>query len=251
MGVSGLLNYAGDFRGEAVEASRVLLSPVAGDVEALAVSSCTRIDGADTEAACRRVQWALWLGSVFGIAMITLPPILIVAALLLDLIWLILVAIAVAAGMIVLTLIQIWRRTVQLRAIVVARGLELPPHARCVTIENALTYSSLKFVPEDMAILLMDAPRCRVRLEGLRHRYLIYAADVVSLSVRRGPAQSSTSVTYRSGSTTLSLTLAENQSNLLEMMKQTFGRAPRLHRMLCDVLTPPEDPPVLDAIVES
>ena len=69
--------------------------------------------------------------------------------------------------------------------------------------------------------------------------------------MRRGPAQASTSITYRIGPTQLSLTLAEIHGNVLEMYKQLFGLAQRMHPKLIEALTAPEQEPIVDAIAES
>jgi hypothetical protein len=245
----GLLQYAGDFRSAAVEASGVLLAHVAGDADAVPISSCTRVGDEASEQECRRMRQWMGVGSLIGIGLLTIALCAIAAGTVLGEPLVILGGVGMCFIVLGQTLYHIWRRTVRTRRIVAARGIELTPDNRCVTIENALTYSKMKFIPEDMAILWVDVPGHCVRLEGMGHRYIIYAADVTNLSVRRGPAQSSTSITYRMGTAQLALTLAENQGNLLEMFLQTVGLAPRLHRSLIAALTAPAEE-IVDAIPE-
>jgi hypothetical protein len=250
MTVPGLLQYAGDFRSEAVEASRVLLAPVAGDVDAVAVSTCTHVEDEVNLRACLRARRQMMVTSIAGIVVVTAGVIAGALGRIHNQQTLLLVAIFVSLFGLGLMLWQIWSRNAAVRRMAIARGVEVEPSVRCVTIENAMTYSSMKFVPEDVALVWIDPGRHCVRLEGMSHRYIIYAADVVNLAVRRGPAQTSTSVTYRMGSAQLALTLAESQGNLLEIFMQTFGLAQRMHPTLIAALTAPAGEEVLDAIAE-
>jgi len=246
-----LLQYAGDFRSPAVQASARLLAHVAGDIDAVPVSACMRIDDPANERACRRLRARWKLSSVGGIVVLTLALLLFATGILLDLPLLALVAGILCILIIIFALLEIAHRSKALRRVVAARGIDVAAgNVRGVSIENALTFSKMKVVPEDLALLWIDPQLHCVRLEGLSHRYIIYATDVVSLSVRRGPAQSTTSVTYRIGPTELSLTLSEIQGNVLEIYKQSFGLASRMHPKLVEALTAPEQEPIVDAIAE-
>jgi hypothetical protein len=253
MTVPALLPYAGDFRSEAVEASQVLLAPVAGDAEAVTLSSCTRIHDDANDEVCRRFRRAMRFGTIFAISIGMLAVLVGGVGMLLGEELGVLIAVGLLLGVLLFSGVSIEWRDRKVRRLVSARGVELTPRIRCIRIENALTYNSLKVVPEDLAMVCVDPARHCVRLEGLSHRYIIYAADVTHLAVRRMPGQCSTAITYRIGAMQLALTLAESQSNVFELLLQAVGRVPRLHRVLVEALTAP--PPaaeeeILDAIAE-
>jgi len=250
MNTPGLLQYAGDFRSEAVEASRILLAPVAGDAEAVTLSTCTRIHDDVNDQVCRRFWRVMRFGTIFGISVVMLAVLVGGVGMLLgEGLW-VLVAVGLLVGVLVFSGACVEWRDRKVRRLVAARGVELTPRIRCIRIENALTYSSLKLVPEDLAMACVDRLRHCVRLEGLSHRYIIYAADVTHLALRRMPGQCSTAVTYRIGAMQLALTLAESKSNVFELLLQAVGRVPRLHRVLVDALTAPAEEEILEAIAE-
>jgi hypothetical protein len=78
---------------------------------------------------------------------------------------------------------------------------------RIVRLENARTYNRPKIIADDFAGLLFHRESQCVQMEGLMHRYLIYAGDVVALHIVRAGFNEAVTVSYRAGGVQLDLTL--------------------------------------------
>jgi hypothetical protein len=74
-----------------------------------------------------------------------------------------------------------------------------------VRIEEAATYNRFKMMAEDLGILIPIAERRCVQIEGLSHRYLIQATDVIELRRITGTKSDVVVLSYRIGPEILSL----------------------------------------------
>jgi hypothetical protein len=92
----------------------------------------------------------------------------------------------------------------------------------CVGVEDSRTFSKMKIAPEDMAWIAFDSASRRLLLEGLIFRYLIQAADVVSVEQVVGGASTGVQVVFRVGTAVVGITL-QYDSVWNEFKKQTIG----------------------------
>jgi hypothetical protein len=92
----------------------------------------------------------------------------------------------------------------------------------CVGVEDCRTFTTLKIAPEDLAYVAFDASRRRLILEGLLFRYVIQAADIVSVQQATGAATTGTQVVFRVGRAVVGITL-QFDSIWHEFRKQTIG----------------------------
>lgn len=92
----------------------------------------------------------------------------------------------------------------------------------CVGVEDCRTFTTMKIAPEDFAYAAFDAARRRLILEGLLFRYVIQAADIVSVQQAAGAAATGTQVVFRVGRAVVGVTL-QFDSIWHEVKKQTIG----------------------------
>ena len=83
----------------------------------------------------------------------------------------------------------------------------VPEKALRVNLENASTYDQMKVVPEDAGLLLLHPDTRCLQIEGITHRYLIYAADVADITMATGSESRSVRIVYRIGDTLLGITI--------------------------------------------
>src|SRR5256885_1938856 len=139
------LGYAGDFRAEAVRASAAVLRDVAGDVDAVECSTCTRVGEADA-AEARKVRRSMAGGALGGIGCIFLAVGVFAAPFLMqqyDLIGIALIAALVLAFLgLGIVLGDIFRRPRQMRRVLATRATDSQREDKrlcCVGIEDAQT----------------------------------------------------------------------------------------------------------------
>jgi hypothetical protein len=97
--------------------------------------------------------------------------------------------------------------------------------APVVEVEETATYSKMKAVSEDLGLLLMYPETRCVVIEGLTHRYVIYANDVLLVRPVQGATTIGLGIQYLVGSgkrVPLDITL-HRQSLWVELKKQTIG----------------------------
>lgn len=92
----------------------------------------------------------------------------------------------------------------------------------CIGIENAETFSKMKFVPEDLGYLALDPARQMVIIEGVLYRYVVCSADVQRVEQVTGGASSATAIDYAVGDTVLKIAL-QYDSLWHEFKRQTIG----------------------------
>jgi hypothetical protein len=92
----------------------------------------------------------------------------------------------------------------------------------CVGVEDCRTFTTMKIAPEDLAYVAFDAAQRRLILEGLLFRYVIQAADIVSVQQATGAATTGTQVVFRVGRAVVGITL-QFDSIWHELRKQTIG----------------------------
>jgi hypothetical protein len=94
-----------------------------------------------------------------------------------------------------------------------------------VEVEDTATYSKMKAVSEDVGLLLMYPESRCVVIEGLTHRYVIYANDVLQVRPVQGATTTGLGIQYLVGGgrrAVLDITL-HRQSLWVELKKQTIG----------------------------
>lgn len=85
-------------------------------------------------------------------------------------------------------------------------AIDSPFKAYAVGIEDRATFSRTKLAPDDLSVVVVDADRQTLVIEGLSHRYLIQAHDI--LTMRKIAASSwGLEIVYRCGSTPLAIVL--------------------------------------------
>jgi len=99
---------------------------------------------------------------------------------------------------------------------------------RLVRIENAATYNKLKPIPDDYGAVIVHPDSACLQIEGITHRYLIYAQDIRTLTMNRASAPESFNLSYAIAGERLDLTIilfrsslyGEIQSKLLAPLSQ-------------------------------
>jgi hypothetical protein len=222
-----------DFRDLAVEESRRLIAAASGvPPERQPYSLCIPVDNPDLTL-LRKVKTGLVVRLVFGIAGLAgggilaaidekdgfpqqIPDALILAG----------AVCSSLVGIVLLISSATFFRGLVRRALGdrYDRGAETGSAFRSlmVALEDWSTFQRMKLAPEDFACVFFDEAAACVRLEGVRFRYFIRAADVVSLSEVRGASTVGTQIVYRIGRTTLGITL-QYDSLLHELRRQTIG----------------------------
>jgi hypothetical protein len=118
------------------------------------------------------------------------------------------------------------------RAAIARRLGPLPKGWALVSVEDGLTFSRIKVMPDDMGLIwIYPETRC-LRIEGMSHRYQVHARDVVSISTRRAPGMVATAINYRVGDVELAMVVSETQNNMIEILAQTIGLRPRLFKRI-------------------
>ena len=104
-----------------------------------------------------------------------------------------------------------------------------------ITIEDGLTFEKAKAVPEDIgAVILHPASRC-VQIEGVTHRYMIYADDVLEAECRKTPTNRALVIEYAIGSSSLRIALFDYRLSS-EFKRQLIGGRNRLFDRILAVL---------------
>jgi hypothetical protein len=75
-----------------------------------------------------------------------------------------------------------------------------------IRIEDPATFHISKLTPEDWGIAVLDGARARLLIEGVSHRYVILAQDVIELTALKATTASAR-VTYRVGEVTLGVVI--------------------------------------------
>jgi MFS family permease len=89
-----------------------------------------------------------------------------------------------------------------------------PGDGRMLRLENAATYNKLKIIADDGGVVVAHPQSGCVQIEGLSHRYLIYAADITELTILRREAPEAFNLTYLAGGEPLQLTIIPWQNGL-------------------------------------
>ena len=105
-------------------------------------------------------------------------------------------------------------------AAAVAMSTLRPP--LCTGVEDSRTFVTPKIAPEDFAYVAFDSARRRLVLEGLIFRYVIHAADVLSVAQQAGTATTGVQIVFRVGRVVVGITL-QYDSIWHELRKQTIG----------------------------
>ena len=217
--MAAILSYVGDFRAEAMQAA------AEGNPNA---SRCERIEPIDP--AARAIRRHLAYANVGGLAVAVLGLAAIPGGIVLESPALFLLGLGVFFLAVIAVVGEAMMRNGRVRRLVVRRcGAEqVPRGAPCVSIEDARTFSQLKTAPEDMGLLWIEPDAGTLILEGLSHRYRIQGADVMRISKRWALCITAVTIAYRINGVELELTLAENQINIFEVMRQIIGMRPRI-----------------------
>jgi hypothetical protein len=91
----------------------------------------------------------------------------------------------------------------------------------CVGVEDARTFTKMKLAPEDFAYVGFDAAQRRLILEGLLFRYMIRAADVLTVGQAQGSTTTGTQIVFRVGRVVVGVTL-QFDSVWHELKRQLF-----------------------------
>lgn len=105
-------------------------------------------------------------------------------------------------------------------AAAVAMSTLRPP--LCTGVEDSRTFVTPKIAPEDFAYVAFDSVHRRLILEGLIFRYVIHAADVLSVAQQAGTATTGVQIVFRVGRVVVGITL-QYDSVWHELRKQTIG----------------------------
>jgi hypothetical protein len=98
----------------------------------------------------------------------------------------------------------------------------------CTGVEDARTFTSIKLAPEDFACVAFDSAGRRLILEGLLFRYVIHAADVLSVVQQSGTATTGVQIEFRVGAVAVGITL-QFDGVINELRKWvSFGKDPLL-----------------------
>jgi hypothetical protein len=92
----------------------------------------------------------------------------------------------------------------------------------CTGVEDSRTFVTPKLAPEDFAYVAFDSAHRRLILEGLIFRYIIHAADVLSVAQQAGTATTGIQIVFRVGQVIVGITL-QYDSVWHELRKQTIG----------------------------
>ena len=209
----GTIRASGDFRDEAVAASRELLKGHRGDPFTAGVSYCIVAEegnGAEQFASIRR---AGKIALVFGVCGFVAGGVIAVIAksggFKTDHQQWTMLAVALACTFTgFASLFAVVRRVRKLvRTCVTQRLGAMPEKPLRVNIENASTYNQAKVVPDDAGLVLLHPETRCLQIEGVTHRYLIHAADVADITMATGSESRSVRIVYRIGDTLLGITI--------------------------------------------
>lgn len=89
-----------------------------------------------------------------------------------------------------------------------------------VNLEDANTFQKLKAMPEDICLLVFHDLREILQIEGVTHRYLVRADDVIGLSSQGTTSSQAVIIHYRIGGTVLPIALMD--SSLRVAFKRHF-----------------------------
>jgi hypothetical protein len=104
-----------------------------------------------------------------------------------------------------------------------------------ITIEDGQTFEKPKAVPEDIgAVILHPASRC-IQIEGVTHRYMIHADDVLEADCRKTPTSRALVIEYAIGATSLRVALFDLRLSS-EFKRQTIGGRNKLFDRILAVL---------------
>ena len=112
-----------------------------------------------------------------------------------------------------------------------------------IELEDAATYSTMKAMPEDVGMMfLYPTERCAV-IEGLTHRYLIYADDVTELSPVTGPQSTAAGIQYNVEGVTLRLAIKrQGVGSALKMRLMPWTRNQLLRQISAALQDPTQRP---------
>jgi hypothetical protein len=125
----------------------------------------------------------------------------------------------------------------------VAQRVRLDGRPPIVELEETRTFSKMKAVTEDLGVVLMYPEQRCVVIEGVTHRYLIYAEDVVEVRPVAGPTSSGFGIHYLAAGEPLDITLTY-QTVWMELKRQTVGagRNPILEQIAATLQPPVSHP---------
>jgi hypothetical protein len=115
-----------------------------------------------------------------------------------------------------------------------ARKTHKPIH---VAIENANTYNRMKVLAEDIGALVIHTDAQCIEIEGIRCRYLIYAADVIGVSLHKNGK--TVLVGYLAADELLELAIIP-RGILKELQRQTTGSSAGTYHAIAQALVSPK-----------
>ena len=231
----GVIGYSGDFRSAAVAESAELLAGTSLDPAEAGVSLCVKAD--EDPVANRYVRFGATASSFGGIACGLLAAVVLAVSVVIEN-----GSLALAGGgfmvvvLVVILLESYWRNANARRAVRNTRMVPDYPRPVCFNLEDGFTFSRVKIAPDDVVLLWADPHRQVIRMEGLTHRYVIHARDVVRVQLRWAPGTNGIVIAYRIRCAELVLVLYESQGNIIETLKQLVGFPPRTYAMIRDAI---------------
>ena len=107
-----------------------------------------------------------------------------------------------------------------------------------ISLEYALTYSSIKLLAEDVGLIYFHPEDHYVKIDGLSYEYVVQSKDVVDLSLHSDGK--SVLLSYRVGEELLELAIAP-RGVLPELKRQTVGSSRGLFMKMQAALKPNEE----------
>jgi hypothetical protein len=218
-----LVGRGEDFRAAASAASWAMtMGAVHVDVESIGASLCMPAEAAPL-GTLKSLSW-IELASVGGFLAFSLvgfllswiaSPVLaagheLIAAVCfgLSMVMMGLSAVAVIFSAIGFGPLQRWllRRHFARRGGSIVGGGEIAGRHELIRIEDPATFHISKLTPEDWGIAVLDGARGRILIEGVSHRYVILAQDVIEVTALKATTASAR-VTYRVGEVTLGVVI--------------------------------------------
>jgi len=253
-----------DFRDEAVTASEASLAqcgwhrqaPAEGDLVESGLSYCVKAEG-DGQGALRRLRRRMLVAFLLGFVLLGMAIVAIgvnsraekTGAPHSEAVMLVLAGSGVVGFLTLLfyavTAHRRVARRLVLNRILVERGGASEPVFVC--IEDGQTFQKPKLLPEDIgAVILHPASRC-VQIEGVTHRYMIYAEDVLKMDCVKAPAYQALTIEYTIDPTNLQIALFDARFTS-EVKRQTIGsRNKFFHEIQAILASGPNEPGHADA----
>lgn len=110
-----------------------------------------------------------------------------------------------------------------------------------ITVEDGRTFEKAKAVPEDIgAVILHPASRC-VQIEGVTHRYMIHADDVLEAECRKMPTSRALVIEYAIGASSLRIAIFDYRLSSESKRQLVGGRNKLFDRILAVLESEPAE----------